>query len=131
MVLVDTSVWIDYFNGNANRQSDRLDSLLGTAEVLIGDLILTELLQGFERDADLRRAKSILLELPYANLVGRDIALAAASNYRQLRARGITVRKTIGVLIATFCIETGNSLLHADKDFDALEKHCGLRVVHD
>lgn len=131
MVLVDTSVWVDYFNGVPSRQTDRLDELLGTGDIMTGDLILAELLQGFAQDRDQRRAQALLLELPYADLVGRDVALAAAGHYRKLRARGVTVRKTIDVLIGTFCIVNGHNLLHADRDFDALEKHCGLDVLRD
>ena len=129
MVLVDTSVWIDYFNGVNSQPADRLDGLLGTGRLLIGDLILTELLQGFARDADYRRARTLLLDLPCADLVGREVTLAAADNYRRLRARGITVRKTIDVLIGTYCILAGHELLHSDRDFDALERHLGLRVL--
>jgi len=128
VVLIDTSVWVDYFNGVATRQSDRLDQLLGTGEVLIGNLILAEILQGFTRDADYRRARTLLLELPYADLSGREVALQAAASYRTLRARGITVRKTVDMIIGTFCILSGHSLLHADRDFDAIERHLGLRI---
>ena len=90
MVLVDTSVWIDYFNGIASRQTDRLDALLATGVILTGDLILAELLQGFTRESDYRRARTLMDELPYADLVGRAVALQAAQNYRVLRARGVT-----------------------------------------
>jgi len=129
MVLVDTSVWINYFNGVASRQTDRLDSLLGTGAVLVGDLILTELLQRFTRDAQFRRARSLMDEFPCADLVGRVVALQAAPNYRILRGRGVTVRKTIDVIIATFCILNEHVLLHADKDFTPLQRHLGLHVL--
>jgi predicted nucleic acid-binding protein len=129
MVLVDTSVWIDYFNGTASRQTDRLDALLGTGAILTGDLILAELLQGFARDSDFRRARTLMDELPYVDLVGRRVALQAAQNYRVLRNRGITVRKTIDVLIATFCVVSDHVLLHADKDFVPLQRHLGLHVL--
>src|SRR5579862_997106 len=104
MILVDTSVWVDYFNGVLTPQTDRLDQILGTGRLLTGDLILAELLQGFPRDADYRSARRLLLELPCAELVGRENALAAAEHYRRLRKLGVTVRKTIDVLIGTFCI---------------------------
>jgi predicted nucleic acid-binding protein len=130
VVLVDTSVWVDYFNGVDCWQADHLDRLLGTDLVLIGDLILAELLQGFAKDSDRNRARALLSDLTYADLVGRDVALAAAENYRKLRRRGLTVRKTIDVLIGTFCIVNDHELLHADLDFDPVEKHLGLRVVH-
>ena len=128
MVLVDTSVWVDYFNGVDTPQSEQLHGLLGSGFILIGDLILAELLQGFATDRDYRRARNLLVDLPYVDMVGRDIAIAAAENYRKLRARGITVRKTIDVLIGTFCIAHGHDLLHSDRDFDAMEKFLGLRV---
>lgn len=129
MVLVDTSVWIDYFNGKACSETDQLDALLGTGEILTGDLILAELLQGFARDADFRRARQLMDNLPCADLVGRAVALRAAEHFRQLRRSGVTVRKTIDVLIATFCIVNDHVLLHRDKDFAAFERHLGLQIL--
>jgi predicted nucleic acid-binding protein len=129
VVLVDTSVWVDYFNGVETPRTDRLDQLLGSGRLLTGDLILAELLQGFARDVDYRAARRLLLELPCAELVGRDNALRAADYYRRLRKRGVTVRKTIDILIGTYCIQHGHDLLHADKDFDAMQRHLGLRVL--
>jgi predicted nucleic acid-binding protein len=129
MVLVDTSVWVDYFNGLETPRTDRLDQLLGSGRLLTGDLILAELLQGFVKDADYRTARRLLLELPCAELVGRDNALRAADYYRRLRKRGVTVRKTIDVLIGTYCIQHGHELLHADRDFDSMQRHLGLRVL--
>ena len=129
MVLVDTSVWVDYFNGLETPRTDRLDQLLGSGRLLTGDLILAELLQGFAKDADYRTARRLLLELPCAELVGRDNALRAADYYRRLRRRGVTVRKTIDVLIGTYCIQHGHELLHADRDFDPMQRHLGLRVL--
>ena len=129
MVLVDTSVWVDYFNGVDTRQTNHLDELLGSSRILIGDLILAELLQGFARESDYRRARDLLDAFPYADLVGKDVALAAANHYRKLQARGFTVRKTIDVLIGTFCIVNGHELLHCNRDFDPMEKSLGLRVV--
>jgi hypothetical protein len=129
LVLVDTSVWVDYFNGVETPQAERLDQLLGSGRLLTGDLILVELLQGFARDGDHRRARDLLLDLPCADLVDREVALAAAGHYRRLRRRGITVRKTIDMLIGTYCIQAGHDLLHSDRDFDVLERHLGLRVL--
>lgn len=129
MVLVDTSVWIDYFNGKINAETDRLDGLLGSGALLTGDLILTELLQGFDRDADFRRARQLMDSLPCVDLVGRDVAIRAAGHFRELRRRAITVRKTIDVLIATYCIAHDHALLHRDKDFTVFERHLGLQVV--
>jgi len=129
MVLVDTSVWVDYFNGLETPRTERLDQLLGSGRLLTGDLILAELLQGFAKDADYRTARRLLLELPCAELVGRDNALRAADYYRRLRKRGVTVRKTIDVLIGTYCIQHGHELLHADRDFDPMQRHFGLRVL--
>ncbi|HXS26119.1 MAG TPA: PIN domain nuclease [Steroidobacteraceae bacterium] len=128
MVLIDTSVWVDFFNGVSSAETDELDRLLGTGRILIGDLILAEILQGFARDTDYRRARSLLMELPYADLGGREIALAAADNYRRLRRRGFTVRKTIDVIIGTFCMVNDHELLHCDRDFDCMEQGLGLRI---
>ena len=128
MVLVDTSVWVDFFNGVESIQVNTLDALLGSGRILIGDLILAEILQGFARDADYRRAGNLLADIPYADLVGRQVAVAAADNYRRLRSRGITVRKTIDVMIGTFCILNDHELLLSDRDFDPMELALGLGV---
>ena len=129
MIVVDSSVWIDYFNARVTHESDLLDRLLATRRLLVGDLILIEVLQGFRAERDFNRAREALDDLEYASMVGREVALASARNYRILRARGFTIRSTIDVLIATFCIEEGHELLHRDRDFDPFERHLGLRVV--
>jgi predicted nucleic acid-binding protein len=129
VVLVDTSVWVDYFNGAQTPQTDYLHQLLGSGRLLTGDLILAELLQGFIRDTDYRTARKLLLELPCVDLVGRESALLAADYYRRLRKRGVTVRKTIDVLIGAYCIRHNHELLHADRDFDPMMQHLGLRVL--
>lgn len=129
MILVDSSVWIDYFNGAITAQTEKLDSLLGREPLAIGDLILTEVLQGFAADRDFDQAKRLLTSLLVVELGGAQIAIQAARNFRALRRRGITVRKTIDTVIATRCIEDGYSLLHNDRDFDSFAKHLGLRVV--
>ena len=129
MILVDSSVWVDYFNARTTPQTDLLDRLLGTERLLIGDLILAEVLQGFRSDLDFHRVRRHLEALEFSPMVGRDIALLAAQNYRLLRARGVTVRKTIDALIATFCIKNSHRLLHSDRDFDGFERYLGLRVL--
>ena len=129
MIVVDSSVWIDYFNGNINKKTDWLDSALGSKPIIIGDIILTEVLQGFQNDKDFRTAHKLLLEFQYMDMVGQDIAVKSAMNYRSLRQKGITVRKTIDVVIGTFCIYHKFSLLHNDKDFDPIEKHLKLKTI--
>ncbi|MFW5729760.1 MAG: PIN domain nuclease [Spirochaetota bacterium] len=129
MVLVDTSAWIDYFTGVAARHTDAVHEALTTDRVVIGDIIIAELLQGFRSDSDYRQASALIERLEYRDLVGRSIALKAADNYRTLRAGGITVRKTIDLLIATYCIENDLPLIHNDRDFDLLEEGLGLGVV--
>ncbi len=117
MILVDSSVWIDYFNGNPTWQTDLLDNYLSDVPIIMGDLILTEVLQGFKYDKDFETAKSFLNALPFREIGGYNIAVQSAENYRKLRKVGITVRKTIDVIIATFCIVEGLTLLHDDRDF--------------
>ena len=129
MILVDSSVWIDYFNGARTRETDLLDGFLGARRIMTGDLIYAEVLRGFRSERHWNQAKSDLDKFPFAPMVGRDVAIASARNYRALRAAGITVRKTIDVLIATFCIRNGHDLLHSDRDFDAMVRPLGLRVV--
>ena len=126
MILVDSSVWVDYFNGVRSKETDFLDSTLGFEPVAIGDLILTEVLQGFRSDSDYQTAKSLLLGLTVFELLGQDLAVRAADNYRTLRRRGITVRKTVDCIIATFCIERGLPLLYTDRDFEPFAESLGL-----
>ncbi|MBZ5618613.1 MAG: PIN domain nuclease [Acidobacteriia bacterium] len=129
MILVDSSVWIDYFQGTITAQTEKLDSLLGHEPLAIGDLILTEVLQGFDTERDFHVARKMLTSLKVVDLGGREIAIQAAKNFRALRRLGVTVRKTIDTVIATRCIESGYDLLHNDRDFDPLARHLGLRVV--
>jgi len=129
MILVDSSVWIDYFNGRTTPQTDLLDDHLGTEPIVVGDLILTEVLQGFQSDRDFAQAKRLLDSLVFAEMLGRDLAIMSARNYRILRRKGVTVRKTLDVIIGTFCIAHRLPLLHSDKDFDPIEKYLGLKVV--
>jgi predicted nucleic acid-binding protein len=130
MIVVDTSVWIDYFRGVVTPQSDKLDTILGVERVITGDLILTEVLQGFASDRDFNRARKLLASVPLIPLVGEDIAFQAAKNFRKLRTLGITIRKTIDTLIATSCIEKKFSLLYSDRDFDPFVQHLGLRSAN-
>ncbi|MDA1116859.1 MAG: PIN domain nuclease [Proteobacteria bacterium] len=127
MILVDSSVWVDYFNGQVTRETDFLDALLGTEPVAIGDLILAEVLQGFRSDADYEAAKELLASLTTYDLLGASLAIKTADNYRALRRRGVTVRKTIDAVIATFCIERRTPLLYSDRDFDPFVRHLGLK----
>jgi len=129
MLLVDSSVWVDYFNGRITKETDRLDALLGTEPVAIGDLILAEVLQGFRNDADHAIAKRLMTSLTIYDLLGTTLALKTADNYRALRKRGVTVRKTTDAIIATFCIESGIPLLYSDRDFDPFVKHLGLKTA--
>jgi predicted nucleic acid-binding protein len=129
LILVDSSVWIDYFKGVRNPQTDQLDNLLSREPLAIGDLILTEVLQGFSDDRAFREARRLLTALTVVELGGREIAIQAAQNFRELRKLGVTVRKTIDTIIATRCIEGQYELLHNDRDFDPFAKYLGLRVV--
>jgi predicted nucleic acid-binding protein len=129
VILVDSSVWIDYLRGTASPQAEKLDTLLGTVPLAIGDLILTEVLQGCATDREFNAVKRTLSSLHTVNLGGLELAIEAAKNFRKLRALGFTVRKTIDTVIATRCIMDGMELLHSDRDFDPFEKHLGLRCV--
>ncbi len=129
MILVDSSVWIDYFNGTITPQTEMLDRLLGREPLAIGDLILTEVLQGFTRQRDFDRAAELLTSLEIVELAGLEVAMQAAINFRALRKLGVTVRKTVDTIIATRCIESGYDLLHNDRDFDPFVKHLGLRLA--
>ena len=126
MILVDSSVWVDYFNGTKSHETDFLDTTLGAEPVAIGDLILTEVLQGFRADVDYNLAKTLLLGLTVFDLLGQELAIRTAENYRALRRRGVTIRKTADCIIATFCIERGLPLLYADRDFDPFVRSLGL-----
>jgi predicted nucleic acid-binding protein len=130
MLVVDSTVWIDYFNGMENPLTNYLDAMADQTPILIGDLILAEILQGFREDADFEKARRSLGRYLQVEMVNPELALQSARNYRTLRSKGITVRKTIDGLIATYCIENEHDLLHNDSDFDGYEMHLGLRVVH-
>ena len=128
MILVDSSVWIDLLNNVVTEPVRRLRALLPTTPLLIGDLILFEVLQGFRIEAQARLVERSLSRFEAVSLIDPELAVKAAANYRFLRRRGITVRKTIDVIIATYCIERGHSLLHSDRDFAPMERLLGLQT---
>lgn len=127
MILVDSSVWIDFFRGTVTPQTERLDALLSSELLVVGDLILAEVLQGFSSERDFNQARKLLTALDVVTLGGPEIAIQAARNFRTLRARGVTIRKTIDTLIATRCIESDYALLFSDRDFEPFVEHLGLR----
>lgn len=126
MILIDSSIWIDYFNGRLTRETDQLDALLGADVAATGDLILVEVLQGFREESDFASAKRALSKLPSFDLLGSRRAEQAAGRYRELRRAGVTVRKTIDVVIGSFCIDEGIPLLFSDRDFLPMVEHLGL-----
>ncbi len=131
MVLIDSSVWIEYFNGELNPQTNFLDEILGVEPVGIGDLIFLEVLQGFRSDREYKKAKSLLMDLTVFEMLGRDQAIRAADNDRFLRKKGITVRKTIDTIIATYCINRGFPLLFTDRDFEPFVQYLNLQPALD
>ena len=130
MILVDSSVWVDYFRGVHTAEADKLDTLFGVEQVMTGDLILTEVLQGFIGEREVNQGRKLLASLPIIPLVGEEIAVQAARNFRKLRTLGITIRKTIDTLIATSCIEKEIALLYSNRDFDPFVQHLGLRSAN-
>ncbi|KEF41011.1 MAG: twitching motility protein PilT [Cyanobium sp. CACIAM 14] len=129
MIVVDSSVWIDFFNGVSTPEVERLDGLLGSSPVAIGDLILVEVLQGFRDDRDVATARQLFRSMPLLAMLGPQNAYKAAENYRNLRSRGITVRKTIDGIIATACIEANVPLLFSHRDFQPYVDHLGLQAA--
>lgn len=129
MIIVDSSVWIDYFSGVDNKQTNALDNTLGLKPVAIGDLILTEVLQGFRHDKDYKAARLLFEDVAVFEMLGTEMALKSADNFRALRKKGITVRKTADVIIASFCIDRKLPLLFSDKDFKPFVRHLGLAEV--
>ena len=130
MILVDSSVWIDYFRSADTPQVALLDSLLGRSPLAVGDLIAAEVLQGVRDEREFKSVKKTLDAFEHIDLAGYDLAVKASGNYRSLRAMGITIRKTIDTVIATRCIEDGLTLLHADRDFLPFSQHLGLKVAY-
>jgi predicted nucleic acid-binding protein len=129
MVIVDTTVWIDYLRGTENAETHWLDERLQGQRLGLTDLILCEVLQGIREQSTFARVRADLMKFQIFETGGNDLAIAAAQNYRELRQRGYTVHKTIDCLIATFCLQARHELLHRDRDFDCFEKVLGLRVV--
>ena len=129
IVIVETGVWVDFFRGIRNPQTEWVLRELGGRMLGTLDLIVCEVLQGIPKDADYERLKLSILRLAVYNSGGQSMAVESAENYRKLRARGITIRKTIDCIIATFCIRNGFALLHKDRDFDPFEAHLGLQVI--
>jgi predicted nucleic acid-binding protein len=127
---VDSSVWIDFLGPTRSSESAWLAREIPKERIGLTDLILCEVLQGVRSDADFWQLSQELGKFQAFSVGGPDLAVASALNFRFLRAKGITVRKTIDCLIATFCIERGHALLHRDPDFDPFEQHLGLRVIH-
>jgi predicted nucleic acid-binding protein len=130
VILVDSSVWIDYFNGKSTPETDFLDKILGEQLILVGDIILAEVLQGFRNDHDFEAARQALGKFQTVSMLNPDLAVQSAQNYRILRQSGITVRKIIDCFIATYCIDQSHELLHADRDFDPFEANLGLMAIH-
>ncbi len=126
MIVVDSTVWIDFLNGRNAPHVRRLDAVLGTAEIIVGDLIICEVLQGLDSEREAREVEALLRRFQIVSMAGDLIAVAAARNFRSLRSRGITIRKTIDLLIGTWCIENHRPLLHNDKDFRPMALHLGL-----
>jgi predicted nucleic acid-binding protein len=129
VILVDTSVWIDHLNNAATAQVVRLRELIPTTPLLIGDLILCEILQGLRSEREARLVERGLRRFTTASLLDVNLAVRAAANYRLLRSKGATIRKTIDVIIGTFCIEHGHVLLHDDRDFEPMVRFLGLRTI--
>jgi predicted nucleic acid-binding protein len=130
MILVDSSVWIDYFNGIATPETDYLDRILEDQLILLGDIMLAEVLQGFRKYEDFETTRQALASFQTVEMLNPGLAVQSARNYRSLRQAGITVHKTIDCLIATYCIENGVTLLHSDHVFEPFEALLGLSVVH-
>lgn len=129
MIVVDSSVWIDFLNDRNSLQVRRLRALLGSEEIIVGDLMLCEILQGFDSEPAAAEVETLLQNFEIVPMAGNAIAIAAARNFRSLRRRGITIRKTIDLLIGTWCIENGRPLLHNDRDFHLMALHLGLVEV--
>ena len=128
MIVADTSAWIDYVRGIRAPHTDLLHYELLHSRIITGDIIIAEFLQGFRSEREFREALRMMESLEYHDFIGKHIALESAQNFRKLRRHGITVRKTIDVLIATFCIENGYWLIHNDRDFDGMEHILGLKI---
>ena len=129
MIIADTSVWIDFFRGIDAPHTIALESVIGNDELFIGDLIIAELFQGAGNEKIVNQIQDVVRRLTCVNMVNESLAYKSAANYRYLRSNGITIRKTIDMLIATFCIEAGAKLIHNDRDFDPIEEYLGLKIL--
>jgi predicted nucleic acid-binding protein len=129
VIVVDSSVWIDFIKGRNSRQVQRLLAAFGSEEIILGDLMLCEILQGLESERVASEVETLLRNFEIVPMAGDVIAIRAARNYRSLRRRGITIRKTIDLLIGTWCIENDRPLLHNDSDFHPMARHLGLIEV--
>ena len=129
MILVDTSVWVDHLNDSPTVEVRVFRQLVGRQELIVGDLILCEVLQGLRSDREAALVEQAMRRFNVVSLTNPDLAVRAAANYRFLRGKGVTIRKTIDVLIGTYCIEQGHTLLHADRDFEPMHLYLGLSVI--
>jgi predicted nucleic acid-binding protein len=129
VIVVDSSVWIDFINDRNSRQVRRLEALLGSEEIIVGDLMLCEILQGLDSERAATEVETLLRNFEIVPMAGDTIAVAAARNFRSLRRRGITIRKTIDLLIGTWCIDNDGPLLHNDRDFHLMARYLGLAEV--
>jgi len=129
MIVADSSAWIEFLRGTGSTQALALRDIGADHELLVVDLILAEVLQGARDDGAAAEAERLMREYPVAGVMSERMPRMAAANYRHLRALGITIRGTIDLLIATFCIAHGHALLHRDRDFDVMERHLGLQVL--
>jgi predicted nucleic acid-binding protein len=129
LIVVDSTVWIDFLNGRDTGYVRRLRALLGSREIAVGDLMLCEILQGLRGEREARQVEGWLRRFDIVEMVGEANAVAAARNFRELRRRGVTIRRTIDLLIGTWCIVNGAPLLHNDRDFNPMVEHLGLVAV--
>ena len=129
MILVDSSVWIASFRGALTRETARLKAITDPAEIILGDIVMLEILQGAVSDSNAANIQKRLAMFGVVALLSPEIAVKAAANFRKLRSKGITIRKTADLIIGTYCLEHGHSLLHADRDFDPMVEHLGLRIA--
>jgi predicted nucleic acid-binding protein len=129
MIVADASVWVDHLNNDVTPQVVKLRDLFGRQLILVGDLTYCEVLQGVRSEREARSVEAVLRAFDSAAMSNPDLAVRAAANYRALRGRGITIRKTIDLIIGTFCIENHHALLHDDRDFEPMERYLGLVTI--
>jgi predicted nucleic acid-binding protein len=131
MIVVDSSVWIDFFKGVATAEVEQLRAIMGKQPLLVGDVMLLEILQGVASEREARRVESALRQLDVAPMLDPDLAVQGAANDRRLRRRGVTVRKSINLIIGTLCIVKGHTLLTSDRDFLPMAEHLGLKLLQE